>query len=383
MTRDRRSVAGRTPATRWSGSGRRPSGAACRCRGAAAAHYRQISRLGNPLVNEVIIPLGQKDRFNRTTPDRDAELYGKYVVEPELAQGPERAVRRRRSGANRTDIVQAVLQGIPGLNAFPGPGGEIPTDTININLGTPPSANPDRLGVHRRRQRGLPERAPAHRRRGRHRPAGRRRGAEGEQRPARRRGGPEQPPVPGRSSPMSRTRSPGPTRTPGFGSQLKTSGRGAAPRDRCWSPDEGGRADRWPSGPARRIGGRRTAVSPAALAADRGRRRGAAGDRRDCRPQPEGRRPLNRASRRGPLRRPPPGALTEERSMTLTLQQTSAQARGRWRWPSSRCSRSAGDRRLGAPARRRRRTRPSRSRLDATTDEQIAALRARIAQDPG
>ena len=48
--------------------------------------YVQVSRLGNPLVNEVIIPLGKKDRFNRTTPDSDAELYGKYVVKPELAR---------------------------------------------------------------------------------------------------------------------------------------------------------------------------------------------------------------------------------------------------------------------------------------------------------
>ena len=52
---------------------------------ASANKYVQVSRLGNPLVNEVVIPLGQKDRFNRTTPERDAALYGKYVVKPELA----------------------------------------------------------------------------------------------------------------------------------------------------------------------------------------------------------------------------------------------------------------------------------------------------------
>ena len=56
---------------------------------AARRHYGdgwvQVSRLGNPLVNEVVIPLGKKDQFNRTTPDRDAALYGKYVVKPELA----------------------------------------------------------------------------------------------------------------------------------------------------------------------------------------------------------------------------------------------------------------------------------------------------------
>ena len=41
-----------------------------------ANKWVQVSRLGNPLINEVIIPLGKKDKFNRTTPDRDAELYG-------------------------------------------------------------------------------------------------------------------------------------------------------------------------------------------------------------------------------------------------------------------------------------------------------------------
>ena len=54
--------------------------------GTAEARPRvQVSRLGNPLVNEVVIPLGKKDQFNRTTPDQDAKLYGKYVVKPELA----------------------------------------------------------------------------------------------------------------------------------------------------------------------------------------------------------------------------------------------------------------------------------------------------------
>jgi hypothetical protein len=37
---------------------------------------------GNPLVNEVIIPLGQKDRFNRTPAKDDAANYGKYVLQP-------------------------------------------------------------------------------------------------------------------------------------------------------------------------------------------------------------------------------------------------------------------------------------------------------------
>ena len=46
-------------------------------RRAAARRRRrmvQVSRLGNPLVNEVVIPLGKKDQFNRTTPDKDAAV---------------------------------------------------------------------------------------------------------------------------------------------------------------------------------------------------------------------------------------------------------------------------------------------------------------------
>src|SRR4051794_40071820 len=48
--------------------------------------YKQVSRLGNPLVNEVIVPRGAKDKFNRTTPDADAKNYGAGAVQPELAK---------------------------------------------------------------------------------------------------------------------------------------------------------------------------------------------------------------------------------------------------------------------------------------------------------
>ena len=74
---DERRVRGRIAEDDRAGKGKR--------RGRSPNRYVQVSRLGNPLVNEVVIPLGKKDRFNRTTPDRDAALYGKYVVKPELA----------------------------------------------------------------------------------------------------------------------------------------------------------------------------------------------------------------------------------------------------------------------------------------------------------
>jgi hypothetical protein len=107
----------------------------------------QVSRLGNPLVNEVVIPLGKKDQFNRTTPDRDAELYGKYVVKPELAAILNALFSINAPENNRTDIVQALLQGIPMLNQHKGIDGPPAVDTIKLNLGVPPADTENRFGA--------------------------------------------------------------------------------------------------------------------------------------------------------------------------------------------------------------------------------------------
>ena len=48
---------------------------------------------------------------------------------------------------DRTDIVQAVLQGIPGLNEHKGKFAGTPVDTLKLNLGIPPTGSPDRFGV--------------------------------------------------------------------------------------------------------------------------------------------------------------------------------------------------------------------------------------------
>jgi hypothetical protein len=114
---------------------------------ARRGRWVQVSRLGNPLVNEVVIPLGKKDQFNRTKPHRDAALYGKYVVKPELAAILNALFKINAPEDNRTDIVQALLQGIPDLNQLDPGKDPLPTDTLKINLGVPPAANPNRFGV--------------------------------------------------------------------------------------------------------------------------------------------------------------------------------------------------------------------------------------------
>ena len=109
----------------------------------------QVSRLGNPLVNEVVIPLGQKDKFNATQPSDDLKNFGKYVLSPELAK----VINILFPGLNvpennRTDIVQALLTGIPGLTQI-APGAP-PTDTLKINLGVAPNPTPEPLRRARR-----------------------------------------------------------------------------------------------------------------------------------------------------------------------------------------------------------------------------------------
>jgi hypothetical protein len=119
--------------------------------------FVQVSRLGNPLVNEVVIPLGQKDRFNRTQPQNDAANYGTFVLNPELAAVMNALFSLNAPEHNRTDIVQAVLQGIPGLNQVQGKGAKEPAvDTLKINLGTPVTPTPNRFAVLAGDNQGYP-----------------------------------------------------------------------------------------------------------------------------------------------------------------------------------------------------------------------------------
>jgi Domain of unknown function (DUF4331) len=47
-------------------------------------NFVQVSRLGWPLINEVIIPLQDKDKFNRSQPKNDVANFGAYILDPEV-----------------------------------------------------------------------------------------------------------------------------------------------------------------------------------------------------------------------------------------------------------------------------------------------------------
>jgi hypothetical protein len=125
-------------------------------RGKALGRWVQVSRLGNPLVNEAVIPIGKKDMFNRTQPKDDAANFGKYVLSPELAKVMNALFNIGAPEDNRDDIVTALLTGVPGATQINGDKSTA-ADTLKVNLGIPPTANPNRFGFIAGDNGGFPQ----------------------------------------------------------------------------------------------------------------------------------------------------------------------------------------------------------------------------------
>ncbi len=115
----------------------------------ATGPFIQVSRLGMPLVNEVVLPLSQKDRWNASLPVADAQFLT-YVTNSELA-GLLNALYPPLQDiptSGRTDLVAVFLTGVAGLNQRP-QDLITPSEQLRINLGINPVpvANENRLGV--------------------------------------------------------------------------------------------------------------------------------------------------------------------------------------------------------------------------------------------
>jgi Domain of unknown function (DUF4331) len=105
----------------------------------------QVSRLGNPLINEVIIPLGLKDQFNATQPNADLANYGTYVLNPELPGILNALFGISVPPTPRNDLL-ILVQGIPGVTQRPN---EVISDQLRLNVAIPttPAASINTLGV--------------------------------------------------------------------------------------------------------------------------------------------------------------------------------------------------------------------------------------------
>jgi hypothetical protein len=118
--------------------------------------FVQVSRLGNPLFNEVIVPMGKKDLWN-ALPPADDKRFASYVAHPELASllpslypgvFPNLAALVQ-SGKPRADLEAVLLTGIPSgiVPGFTNFTGTVQADMLRLNTSIAPTSKPNILGV--------------------------------------------------------------------------------------------------------------------------------------------------------------------------------------------------------------------------------------------
>jgi hypothetical protein len=111
--------------------------------------WTQVSRLGNPLVNELVIGVKDKDQFNSSKPSDDAQ-FADYVTNPTLPALLETlfgsAGVKAPTNFPRNDLVTTFLTGVPGVNK---PANVTASEMMRLNTTTAPTvpASQNRLGV--------------------------------------------------------------------------------------------------------------------------------------------------------------------------------------------------------------------------------------------
>ena len=111
--------------------------------------FRQVSRLGNPLINEVVIGMGDKDRWN-SLPPADDKQFAHYVTQPGLAAllpvlypgvfpNLDALVK---SGKPRADLEAILMTGIPAgiIKGFTNFTGSVIADMLRLNTSIAPTA---------------------------------------------------------------------------------------------------------------------------------------------------------------------------------------------------------------------------------------------------
>jgi hypothetical protein len=124
-----------------------------------AGPWIQVSRLGNPLINEVIIPIGSKDEWNIRQPEDDKDFL-RYYQDPELQNllpvlyptaFPNLKSLLMQPAANRprADLVAILLTGIPSgiISGFQNFTGNRQADMLRLNLAVPPASSPSPFGI--------------------------------------------------------------------------------------------------------------------------------------------------------------------------------------------------------------------------------------------
>ncbi len=124
--------------------------------------WAQVSRLGMPLVNEVVIGVADKDKFNASKPKDDGQFID-YVTHPALPALVESLFPSAKAPTNfpRTDLVTVFLKGIEGVNQ---PKNVVASEMLRLNttIAVVPAASQNPLGVAGGDNAGFPNgRRPA------------------------------------------------------------------------------------------------------------------------------------------------------------------------------------------------------------------------------
>ena len=112
-----------------------------------AVTYKQVSRLANPLVNELVIGLPDKDKFNGSLPANDAQ-FAKYVTNPTVPALVEALFKTPApTQFPRQDLVAVFLTGVSGLNQPANPPTPSEEMRLNTSIAITPYGSQSRLGV--------------------------------------------------------------------------------------------------------------------------------------------------------------------------------------------------------------------------------------------
>jgi hypothetical protein len=138
----------------WGGASRRKVVVQEKHHKQKAGPWTQVSRLGNPLFNEVIVPVGDKDRWTAVDPIED-KGFAKYVKKPELAGllnvlYPGHFPHLAAYTKDRADLEAILLTGIPSgiVSGFQNFTTTKPSDMLRLNVAIPPTtSDPNALGV--------------------------------------------------------------------------------------------------------------------------------------------------------------------------------------------------------------------------------------------